>query len=146
MGKWFDAAKRQRKVFDSAASYLTDDQALSVKNAYRQWDALVEAGATEKKGYRFRYGDDLYRVEQPRFTFVAQNIPGSVGTESLFSRIDETHAGTLDDPIHYERNMEIFKDKYYSQNGVVYLCIRNSGQPLYHDLASLVGSYVEVVA
>lgn len=144
MGKWFDAAKRQRKVFDSAASYLTDDQALSVKNAYRQWEALVEAGAAEKKGYRFRYGDDLYRVEQPRYTFVKQYIPGADGTESLFSRIDETHAGTLDDPIPYERNMEIYKGKYYSQNGVVYLCTRDSGQPLYHDLASLVGSYVEV--
>lgn len=145
MGKWFDAAKRQRKVFDSAASYLTDEQALSVKDAYRQWEALVEAGATEKKGYRFRYGDDLYRVEQPSFIFVAQHIPGSVGTESLFSRIDEGHAGTLEDPIPYVTNMEIHQGKYYTQYDVTYLCIRSSGQPLHHDLSALVGSYVEIV-
>jgi hypothetical protein len=41
--------------------------------------------------------------------------------------------------------MEIFKGKYYIQNDVVYLCTRDSGQPLYHDLSALVGSYVEVV-
>ena len=145
MGKWFDAAKRQRKVFDSAASYLTDEQALSVKDAYRQWDALVEAGATEKKGYRFRYGDDLYRVEQPEYTFVKQYLPGSVGTESLFSKIDEGHAGTYDDPIPYEKNMEIYQGSYYTQDGVTYLCIRSSGQPLQHDLSALVGNYVEIV-
>ena len=145
MGKWFDAAKRQRKVFDSAASYLTDEQALSVKDPYRQWEALVEAGATVKRGYRFRYGDDLYRVEQPSYTFAAHQIPGSVGTESLFSRIDEAHAGTMEDPIPYVTNMEIYQGKYYTQYDVTYLCIRSSGQPLHHDLSALVGSYVEIV-
>lgn len=145
MGKWLEAARKQRKVFDSAASMLTDDQALEVKDAYRHWEALVEAGATESKGYRFRYGDDLYRVEQPSYTFVAHYIPGSVGTESLFSRIDEGHAGTLEDPIPYAHNMEIYQGKYYSQHDVTYLCILSSGQPLHHDLSALVGSYVEIV-
>lgn len=144
MGKWLEAARRQRKVFDSAASYLTDEQALCVKEVYRQWEALVAAGATGKKGYRFRYGDDLFRVEQPVLTFVKQYIPGSVGTESLFSRIWEGDPGTFETPIPYEKNMEVFQGSYYSQYGTVYLCIRSSGQPLQHDLAALVGNFVEV--
>lgn len=41
--------------------------------------------------------------------------------------------------------MEIFKDKYYIQNGVIYKCTRDSGQPLVHDLSALVGLYVETV-
>ena len=40
--------------------------------------------------------------------------------------------------------MELFAGKYYSQNGVVYKCTRNSGQPVYHELSALVGLYVEI--
>ena len=144
MGKWTDAAVKQRKVYDTAVGYLTDDQALTVKDAYWQWEDLVKEANTVDNGYRFRYGDSLYRTEQPKYTFVAHYVPGTQGTESLFSIIDETHAGTLEDPIPYDGNMEIFKGKYYEQNGVKYLCIRDSGIPLYNDLANLVDIYVEV--
>ena len=146
MGKWTDAAMEQRKVYDTAAGYLTDAEALTVKGVYWQWEDLVKAGTTVDRGYRFRYGGKLWRTEQPKYTFVAHQIPGAQGMESLFSVIDESHAGTYEDPIPYSRNMEVFKGKYYIQNDVVYLCIRDSGQPLYHDLSALVGSYVEVVA
>lgn len=57
----------------------------------------------------------------------------------------ETHAGTREDPIPYEGNMIIFEGLCYSQNGVVYLCTRDSGTPLYHDLDALIGVYVEEV-
>ena len=145
MGKWTDAAVKQREVYDTAATYLTDDQALTVKDVYWQWEDLVKAEKTVAMGYRFRYGDSLWRTEQPKYTFVAHQIPGAQGMESLFSMIDETHAGTYEDPIPYDGNMEIFKGKYYEQNGVKYLCIRDSGIPLYNDLTALVDIYVEVV-
>lgn len=41
--------------------------------------------------------------------------------------------------------MKIFKDKYYTQNEVLYKCTRNSEIPLSHDLSALVGTYVETV-
>ena len=145
MGKWTDAAIEQRKVYDTAAGYLTDDQALTVKGMYWEWEYLVKEAKTVDMGYRFRYGNSLWRTEQPKYTFVVHQIPGAQGMESLFSMIDETHAGTLEDPIPYGKNMEIFKGKYYIQNDVIYLCIRDSDKPLYHDLSALVGSYVEVV-
>ena len=63
MGKWTDAAMAQRKVYDTAASYLTDAEALTVQSVYWQWDDLVKAGTTVDKGYRFRYGDKLWRTE-----------------------------------------------------------------------------------
>lgn len=138
-----EQAMEIRRAMDSAGAVLTDAQALDCKAIYKQWKDLI--GETVKEGYRFLYGTDLYRVEQPEHTFVKHYIPGSVGTESLYSHIDEGHAGTYDDPIPYETNMEIYQDVYYSQYGVTYLCIRSSGQPLYHDLTNLVGTYVEVV-
>ena len=60
-----------------------------------------------------------------------------------WKRVDEEHAGTKDDPIPYAPPMEIFKDKYYTQSKVLYKCIRDSGQPLSHNLSDLVGNYVE---
>ena len=63
---------------------------------------------------------------------------------SLFEQINETHAGTLDDPIPYEGNMALTSGKYYLQGGVIYRCIRDTGNPVYLSLSQLVGLYVEV--
>lgn len=139
-----EQAEAIREAMDTAGAVLTDEQALDCKAIYKQWKDLI--GVTVKKGFRFLYGTDLYRTEQPEYTFLEHYVPGSAGTESLFSIVDETHAGTLEDPIPYETNMEIFEGKYYIQYDVVYLCTRSSGQPLYHDLSALVGHYVEAVA
>lgn len=42
--------------------------------------------------------------------------------------------------------MELEEEKYYSQDGVTYLCTRDTGIPVYNPLADLVGIYVEVAA
>lgn len=73
------------------------------------------------------------------------NWKPSMATASLWKVVDEEHAGTIDDPIVYIPPMEIFKDKYYIQNGIKYKCTRNSEQPLTHDLSALVGLYVETI-
>lgn len=65
----------------------------------------------------------------------------------MYKRIDEEHQGTLEDPIPYNGNMILENGKYYSQDGVIYKCIRDTGIPVYDDLATLAtvqgGSYVE---
>lgn len=71
-------------------------------------------------------------------------MPG-VPTAALYEAIDEEHSGTIDDPIPFTQPMEIFNGKYYSQNGKVYLCTRDSGKPLAFNLADLVGLYVTEV-
>lgn len=64
---------------------------------------------------------------------------------SLFTVVNEEHAGTLEDPILYSGNMELFKDKYYIQNEIIYLCNRDSGIALHSELKDLVGLYVTVI-
>lgn len=141
-----ERALQLRPVIEQASQSLEDSVALTAVELFPKWKDLVEKGVEVEKGFRFQHDNKLYRTEQPKYTFVAHYVPGSVGTESLFSKVDETHAGTIDDPIPYETNMEIYEGMYYSQNGVIYLCIRDSGIPLQHDLSALVGNYVEVVA
>lgn len=140
-----ERALQLRPVMEQAAQSLDDSTALTAVELFPKWKELVEKSEKVTKGFRFQYGGKLYRTEQPEYIFVDTYVPGTVGTESLFSKVDESHAGTIEDPIPYETNMEIYEGLYYSQNGVTYLCIRSSGQPLYHDLSVLVGNYVEAV-
>lgn len=110
------------------AQALTDEQALGAKVLYHTFDELVEMEYTaEKEGYKFRDGADLWKTAQDNITFQAQYRPGS-GTESLYTHIDEAHAGTLEDPIPAKANMEYEYGKYYVEGGTIYLC-RRGGIP-----------------
>ena len=135
---------RIKPVFQKGALTLSDADALMVKGIYEQWEELCERGETVLKGYIFAHGTELYRVEQPEYSFERHNIPGSAGTESLFSHIDEEHAGTINDPIPYEGNMSLETGKYYSQDAAVYICTRDTVNPVYAPLKDLVPLYVEL--
>lgn len=136
-------AKMYRAAIEAGANAVerSDLDALAVKDIYPAWDSLI--GQTVNVDFKLTYDGKLYKVIQAH-TVQADWIPG-VGTESLYAVIDEGHAGTLDDPIPYDGNMELFEGMYYIQNGVTYRCTRNSGQPVYHALSELVGLYVEAV-
>lgn len=106
------------------AQALTDAQALEAKVLYATFDELVSQGYTaEKAGFKFRDGEDLWKTAQDNVTFQAQYRTGE-GTESLYTHIDEAHAGTLEDPIPAKANMEYEYGKYYSEDGTIYLCQR----------------------
>ena len=125
---------------------VDDQTALRMRRYYPTFSELV--GQTVKKGTKFRATDsedaDLYTVIQPELT-IQEHYPPGTGTESLYTRIDEQHDGTKYDPIPYNGNMVLQNGKYYTQNNILYLCNRSTGQPVYNALAELVGLYVEVV-
>jgi hypothetical protein len=120
---------------------LTDSDALAVKSVYPDWGTLI--GKTVKKDEKMQYDGKLWKVLQEH-TVQEQWKPGT-GTESLYTEIVESAAGTEDDPIPYDNNMELEQGKYYSQDGEVYLCTRDTEIPVYNPLKDLVGIYVELV-
>ena len=65
--------------------------------------------------------------------------------EHGYAVINETNAGTKEDPIPYSGNVALESGKYYSQDGVIYLCNRDTEIPVYQALKDLVGLYVEEV-
>ena len=130
-------------VAQMQAQELDDSQALTVKAIYPQWTEVI--GQTVKQGFKFLYNDILFKVIQPDGLIIQeQYIPGE-GTESLYAVINETNAGTKEDPIPYNGNMALENGKYYSQDGVIYLCNRDTEIPVYQDLKDLVDLYVTVV-
>lgn len=147
-----DAQERHRPLTEQeVASMLlrqqvnnieVDDQtAVRMIAFYPNWENLIGFTA-EKTNFKFQYGGKLYKTIQANHTFQNNWIPGA-GTESLYTRIDEVHMGDIYDPIPYEGNMALVNGMYYSQNGVVYLCTRDTGNPVYNPLSELVGLYVE---
>ena len=73
----------------------------------------------------------------------------SINTAALYVEVTEDYTeegeemGTLENPIKYNGNMVLENGKYYAQDGITYLCNRDSGNPVYHALKDLVGLYVE---
>ena len=122
---------------------MTDDESLQIKDMYPEWSEFINKALTQ--GMKVQYDNKLYKVRQ-NIAVVLENQPPSIHTAALYEEINETHAGTLEDPIPYNNNMELEEGKYYSQDGVTYLCIRSTGQAVYNNLSDLVGIYVEVVS
>lgn len=120
---------------------ITDEEALKRPLLVYPWDTYV--GKALAKGQVVSHDDKLWRVRQAVAT-VLENQPPSMATAALYEVIEVEAAGTQDDPIPYTPPMEIFNGKYYTQGGVLYKCTRDSGQALSHDLAALVGLYVEL--
>lgn len=124
---------------------VDDATAYRMRAFYPEWaDLVAEQYTTDKAGFKFLSGGDLYKTIPATHTFASQWVPG-VGTESIYTRIDETHDGTKYDPIPYNGNMELFSGKYYTQSGQTYHCTRDTGTAVFHPLAELVGIYVEIV-
>ena len=125
---------------------VDDQTALRMRRYYPTFSELV--GQTVTQGTKFRVDDsedaDLYKTIQPELTIQAHYPPG-VGTESLYTRIDEAHDGTKYDPIPYDGNMALESGKHYTQSGMTYLCSRDTVNPVYNALSELVGIYVEVI-
>ena len=116
---------------------VDDNTALRMLAFYPEWASDTDYTA----GYKVQRSGRLWRCLQAH-TSQAGWEP-STATASIWEEICESHSGTLEDPIPYNGNMALESGKYYSQDGKVYRCTRDTGNPVYNALSELVGLYVE---
>ena len=114
---------------------LTDEQSLSVKSVYPKWEDFIDKELSQ--GMKVQHEGKLYKVLQAVNPVLSIYPPGAVGTEALYAVINESHAGTQEDPIPYEQNMVLEKGKYYTQYGVVYECIMTTLTGYPNDLKDM---------
>ena len=117
---------------------VDDNTALRMLDFYPEWSA----GQAYTAGYKVQYGGKLWRCLQAHTSqegWEPENAP------ALWTEICESHDGTLADPIPYDGNMALESGKYYIQDYTIYLCTRDTGNPVYNALSELVGIYVETV-
>lgn len=115
---------------------VDDNTALRMLDFYPDWTA----GTAYTVGYKVTRNGKLWRVLQAH---TSQTGWEPENAASLWEQINETHAGTIDDPIPYSGNMALERGLYYMQDWVIYKCTRDTGNPVYHALNELVGLYVE---
>ena len=132
-------AMKLRQMIVKASASLPDEDALNAVELFPAWKADTAYTLDE----RIRYGAGLFKVLQDH-TSQEDWKPGE--TPSLYAEVAKPGEGeTPEDPIAYNGNMALEMGKYYAQNGVVYVCTRDTVNPVYADLADLVGLYAEVV-
>lgn len=120
---------------------ISNEEALDYMAIIYPWDYYLDKVLTE--GMMVTYEDKPWRVRQTHTPL--EIYPPSLATASLYEAIDKEHSGEANDPIPYTPPMEIVEGKYYSEEGVTYLCNRGSGTALSHKLSDLVGLYVNKV-
>lgn len=129
-----------RSRLEQAAQHIPEIEAYDVIWMYPQWteDGQYTAGKV------WEYGGKLWRCRQDH-----QGQPGyepSPSTAALWELIPMPgEEGTKDNPIAYSIGMALSEGLYYTEDGVEYLCTRDTGIPVYVSLSALVGQFVEVV-
>ena len=142
-------AERSRSMTESEVSRMLitqqintlsvdDNTALRMAEFYPVWAENTEYAA----GYKVQHGGKLWRVMQAH---TSQDGWQPANAASLFEQINETHSGAMDDPVPYDGNMALENGKHYIQDNEIYLCTRDTVNPVYNPLAELVGLYVETI-
>ena len=145
----YEAYERTRPLTESEVSRMLiaqqintltvdDNTALRMVAFYPEWAENTEYTAE----YKVQRNGKLWRCRQAH---TSQTGWEPENAASLWTEICENHAGTLEDPIPYSGNMALESGKYYMQDGKIYRCIRDTGNPVYNALSELVGLYVEEV-
>ena len=116
---------------------VDDNTALRMLYFYPEW----AEGTIYEVGYKVQKDGKLWRVSQAHTSQLGWE-PENVA--SLWEEINETHAGTLEDPIPYSGNMALENGKFYMQDYIIYVCTRDTVNPVYNNLNDLVGIYTEL--
>lgn len=138
-----EASLQSMMAASARASFLADlpdEKAVMFTLCYDSW----KTDTAYKVGDRVKWDGKLWKCRQAHTS--QENWKPCIETASLWEVINVENAGTLDDPIPYDQTMTVYNGKYYLEEGIIYKCIRDSGQPLYATCASLVGNYFEVTA
>ena len=116
--------------------YYTQDSVTYICN--RDTETPVHNALTELVGIYV----EVYEFYTDEPTDTPTDIEPTEPTEPEEEPTEPTESTA--DAISYEGNMALEAGKYYTQDGVTYMCNRDTGVPVYNALRDLVGIYVEV--
>lgn len=137
-----ERARQLRAMIEQNAETMPDETAQNYGELFPKWKAGVTFSENDVGKRVFKDGK-LYKVRSAHTT---QSDWTPEVTPTLYEEISiDPEAGTQENPIEYSGNMTLEDGKYYTQDGGIYLCNRNTEIPVYNTLAELVGLYVEKV-
>lgn len=141
------------KFLKAARFTVSDSVALIGKDLYPEWKAGIEITQEmiDNHQNRYRYNNVLYYTNTPHVT--QENWKPGIARASIWTAINEGHAGTIEDPIPVPDQLVSFEyewGKYYSESGTLYICDRQGGKSgdkytLAYKPSALIGHYFSVV-
>lgn len=155
-----DNVEQQKSDVYTALTFLTDEEALTVKALHKPWEDDPEGyhySIENPLDLRRQYNERLWKLKKDH-NKQASWYPGAEAT--LWEEIIEGHAGTLEDPIPVPDSVTTsgftyVYGKYYLENGEIYLCKRGGvdnpeemygkEETLNFPPSQLVGQYFEKV-
>ena len=117
------------KAYVRATTDITDAEALAMPDMFRTWEEVLEAGKALEANTVLRIGRQLYRVVQ-QVTPQAHQRPDGEGMLAVYRPIDQSHAGTLEDPVPFVYGMDTEEGKYYSLRAATPTCATQDMSPV----------------
>ena len=111
---------------------LSNKESISVKEFYPKWESFI--GKSLQKGIKVQYNNKLYEIIQTVPAVIENYTPDLVPAN--YGLVSE-YEGTKEDPIPYEHWMIIKKDKYYTENGKLYIGLLDAPNGYDVDLSQL---------
>ena len=131
----------------------SDQTAVKGIELYPEWAVGIEITSEMIEAGQNRYRCDgiLWKTETPHTT--QENWRPSIRTASIWTAINEEHAGTIEDPIPVPEELVSFEyewGKYYDEAGTLYLCVSQVWNDcdiytLAYKPSQLVGQYFSAV-
>lgn len=140
-------AESLTRVLRAMAPSLPLNVAVEAPELYPEWKSGVNYGGQGQPSLVSRMVSGkplLFKCQTPHKSqddWTPENSP------SLWYQVVKEGTGTYDDPFVISSNLsrQYYKDKYYLEDGVIYLCIRDSEIPIAYKPSELIGHYFEVV-
>ena len=111
---------------------LSNKESVSVKEFYPKWESFI--GKSLQKGIKVQYNNKLYEIIQTVPAVIENYTPDLVPAN--YGLVSE-YEGTKEDPIPYEHWLVIKKDKYYTENGKLYIGLLDAPNGYDVDLSQL---------
>lgn len=139
-----DDERRDEKLIQ-LINGLSDEDAVLFKPMYPTFDEL--SGKDVSAGDKFIFKGALYKSNKD---LVAGTLAEAMAmldetgsNEEYFTCIDKARLGTYDDPIIYDRTVQLQENRFYKQDGVVYYCIQSPKRVIDQDLFDVLDLYVK---
>ena len=129
-----------KELAQAQVSELTDDEAKKVPALFPLWETEKAYAVNDRVWYQA----SLYKCVQAHTSQSAWNPKDAVSLWANVSEESQEADGSREHPYQWESGMTSYNGKYYTENGILYLCIRDSGNPLYFPIASLIGTYFQI--
>ncbi len=136
-----DIVSQLKELAQAQVAELTDDEAKKVPALFPLWSPDSKAYAV---GDRVWYQSSLYKCVQAHTSQSTWNPKDAVSLWANVSEESQEADGSREHPYQWEQGMTSYNGKYYTEDGVLYLCTRDSGAPLFHPIASLINLYFVV--